>query len=286
MKTGMVFEGGAFRTVFSCGVMDAFLDLGIMPDYAIGVSAGAAYGVSYISKQKGRNLKLIKDYCNDKRYMGIGNLINPKNRCYYGIDFAYRKIPKEILPFDYDTYKESNVEFYATVTNMLTGKAEYLLYDVDEVPSKTLIATCALPLLFPIINIKRTPYMDGGVSDSIPFKQALADGCDRVVVVLTRQPDYRKETGKSTKLAARMYSKYPAFAKALLDRADNYNRCLDELAEYERDGKVIVIRPDSTDGFSRMERNKEKIQALYDDGYKKGINYGDKIKTFFGMQNC
>lgn len=284
MKTGMVFEGGAFRTVFSCGVMDAFLDTGIMPDYAIGVSAGAAYGVSYLAKQKGRNLKLIKEYCNDKRYMGIGNLINPKNRCYYGIKFAYETIPTKILPFDYDTYKANNVEFYATVTNVNTGKAEYLLYDADEVPSRTLIATCALPMLFPIIKIKGKPYMDGGISDSIPFKQAFEAGCDKVVVVLTRQPDYRKKTGHSTKLAANMYRKYPALKQALLDRADNYNRCLDELAEYEKQGKVIVIRPDSTDGFSRMERDKEKIQSLYDDGYNKGIDYSDRIKKFFGTQ--
>lgn len=281
MKTGIVWEGGAFRTVFSCGVMDAFLDKNIMPDYCIGVSAGAAYGVTYVAKQKGRNLKLIKDYCNDKRYMGIGNLLNPKNRCYYGLKFAYETIPKQILPFDYDTFKESNVEFYATVTNILTGKAEYLLYDVDEVPSKTLIATCALPMLFPIVTINGTPYMDGGIGDSIPFKQAFEAGCDKVLVVLTRQPDYRKSTGSSTKLAARMYSKYPEFAKALLDRAERYNNCLDELAEYEKQGKVIVIRPDSTKGFSRMERNKEKIQALYDDGYKKGIQYSDQIKNFF-----
>ncbi len=281
MKTGMVFEGGAFRTVFSCGVMDAFLDLDIMPNYIIGVSAGAAYGVSYVSKQKGRNLKLIKDYCNDKRYMGIGNLLNPKNKCYYGLKFAYETIPTQILPFDYDTYRNNPVEFYATVTNIHTGQAEHLLYDVNQVPSKLLIATCALPMLFPIVNIKGKQYLDGGISDSIPFKKALEDGCDKVVVVLTRQPDYRKTTSASTKLAAAMYKKYPKLSQAILDRADNYNRCLDELAEYEKAGKVIVIRPDSTDGFSRMERNKEKIQALYDDGFKKGMDYGDAIKKFF-----
>ncbi|MBQ4283718.1 MAG: patatin family protein [Lachnospira sp.] len=283
MKTGMVFEGGAFRTVFSCGVMDAFLDLDIMPNYIIGVSAGAAYGTSYVSKQKGRNLTLIKEYCNDKRYMGIGNLLNPKNKCYYGLKFAYETIPTEILPFDYDTYRANPVDFYATVTNVETGEAEYLLYDVNQVPSKTLIATCALPMLFPIVKIKGKQYLDGGISDSIPFKKALEDGCDRVVVVLTRQPDYRKTTSGSTKLAAKMYSKYPALAKALLNRADNYNRCLDELAEYEKEGKVIVIRPDSTDGFSRMEKDKAKIQALYDDGFKKGMDYGDRIKEFFNV---
>ena len=105
MKTGIVFEGGAFRTVFSCGVMDAFLEKNIMPDYMIGVSAGAAYGVSYASKQPGRNLKIILDYCQDKRYMGIGNLLDRKNKCFYGLKFAYDTIPNKLVPYDYDAFR-------------------------------------------------------------------------------------------------------------------------------------------------------------------------------------
>ena len=126
MKTGIVFEGGAFRTIFSCGVMDAFLEKNIMPDYIIGVSAGAAYGVSYASRQPGRNLKIILDYCDDKRYMGINNLLNPKNKCYYGLDFAYDTIPNKLVPFDYDEFDKFHGEFYAVVTNVLTGEPEYM----------------------------------------------------------------------------------------------------------------------------------------------------------------
>lgn len=282
MKTGMVFEGGAFRTVFSCGVMDAFIEHNIIPDYTIGVSAGAAYGTSYISKQKGRNLKLILDYCNDKRYMGIRNLFNPKNRCFYGLEFAYKTIPDELLPFDYDTFNAYTGEYIAVATNVITGKPQYFHYTTDEVPSRILEATCALPLLFPNIIIDGTPYLDGGISDSIPFEKALADGCDRLVVVLTRESGYVKTTGMSTKLIARMYGKYPNLADALIKRADAYNRSLEKLSSLEKNGQLIVIRPDSTAGFSRMEKNKAKIQALYDDGYSKGNMYSDRIKEFFG----
>ncbi len=283
MKTGIVFEGGAFRTVFSCGVMDAFLEKEIMPDYMIGVSAGAAYGVSYASKQQGRNLKLILDYCNDKRYMGVNNLLNPKNRCFYGLKFAYETVPNELLPFDKDTFDSYEGEFYAVATNVETGKAEYMRYTTEDVPSKILQATCALPMLFPYIYINGTPYLDGGLSDSIPYEKAFADGCDRVVVVLTREAGYRKKTTASTKLVARAYLKYPELAKDLVKRAGRYNRSLKKLEKLEKEGKVIVIRPENTKGFSRMERNKEKIMNLYDDGYAKGIAIAGKVKDFYGM---
>lgn len=282
MKTGIVFEGGAFRTVFSCGVMDAFLEKNIMPDYMIGVSAGAAYGVSYASKQPGRNLKIILDYCQDKRYMGIGNLLDRKNRCFYGLKFAYDTIPNKLVPYDYDAFKAYPGEFYAVVTNVETGAAEYMSYDPDDRDSLVLKATCALPVLFPYIYINGVPYMDGGLSDSIPFEKAFADGCDRVVVVLTREEGYRKKTTASTKTLARAYHRYPNIAKALVRRAGEYNRCLKRLKKLEREGKVIVIRPENTAGFSRLERNKEKILNLYDDGYAKGIACADKVKAFFG----
>lgn len=283
MKTGIVFEGGAFRTVFSCGVMDAFLEKDIMPDYMIGVSAGAAYGVSYASKQQGRNLKLILDYCNDKRYMGVNNLLNPKNRCFYGLKFAYETIPNELLPFDKDTFDSYEGEFYAVTTNVETGKPEYMRYTTDDVPSKILQATCALPMLFPYIYINGTPYLDGGLSDSIPYERAFADGCDRVVVVLTREAGYRKKTTTSTKLVARAYLKYPELAKDLVKRAGRYNRSLKKLEKLEKEGKVIVIRPENTKGFSRMERDKEKIRNLYNDGYAKGIAISEKVKDFYGV---
>lgn len=285
MKTGIVFEGGAFRTIFSCGVMDAFLEHEIMPDYILGVSAGAAYGVSYVAKQKGRNLKLLLDYGNDKRYMGIGNLLNPKNKSYYGLDFAYSEIPDKLLPLDKETIREYKGEFYAVVTNVNTGKAEYLPYTAAPEDTELLKATCALPLLFPIINVNGTPYLDGGLSDSIPFEKAFKDGCDRVVVVLTREDGYRKKTTGSTKALARAFFKHPEIAKDIVKRAGRYNSCLRRLKQYEKEGKVIVIRPDSTKGFSRMERDHDKIKKLYNDGYSKGLAIGSSVKEFFSKES-
>lgn len=281
MKTGIVFEGGAFRTIFSCGVMDAFIENNIYPDYVIGTSAGAAYSPSYISRQKGRNLKIITEYANDKRYMGMNNLIDKKNRSLYGLEFAYETIPNELVPFDYDTFEKWDGEFYAVCTNVLTGKAEYFPYDGKDRTNLVLKATCALPKLFPYIYIHDTPYLDGGLSDSIPYEKAFADGCDRVVVVLTREAGYKKTTSSSTKIMARTYLNYPELAKDLVHRAGRYNRCLRKLEHLEKQGKIIVIRPTSTKGFSRLEKNIDKINALYNDGYNKGLAISDTVKTYF-----
>ncbi len=281
MKTGIVFEGGAFRTIFSCGVMDAFIENNIYPDYVIGTSAGAAYSPSYISRQKGRNLKIITEYANDKRYMGMNNLIDKKNRSLYGLEFAYETIPNELVPFDYDTFEKWDGEFYAVCTNVLTGKAEYFPYDGKDRTNLVLKATCALPKLFPYIYINDTPYLDGGLSDSIPYETAFANGCDRVVVVLTREAGYKKTTSSSTKIMARTYLNYPELAKDLVHRAGRYNRCLRKLEHLEKQGKIIVIRPTSTKGFSRLEKNIDKINALYNDGYSKGLAISDTVKTYF-----
>lgn len=285
MKTGIVFEGGAFRTIFSCGVMDAFLENDIMPDYMIGVSAGAAYGVSYASRQKERNLKILLDYRNDKRYIGMHNMINRKNRSIYGLEFSYETIPNELVPFDYDAYNAWNGEFYAVVTNVLTGKPEYKLFDPSDKTNTLLKASCALPVLFPYIYMDGIPYLDGGLSDSIPYERAFADGCDRVVVVLTREAGYKKKTSSSTKTLARAYLKYPELSKDLLKRAGRYNRSLKKLEKLEKEGKVIVIRPESTQGFSRLEKDKSKIKKLYDDGYSKGNMIADRVKAFY-QSNC
>jgi len=283
MKTGIVFEGGAFRTVFSCGVMDSFLDENIMPDYIIGVSAGAAYGTSYAAKQRGRDLSIIMNYSHDKRYMGFRNLINPKNRSYYGLDFAYNLVPNELVPFDYEAYSRFNGEYKVVVTNVLTGKPEYLPLTFDSRKSKLLQATCALPLLFPFIYINDIPYLDGGLTDSIPYEKAFEDGCDKVVVVLTRQPGYKKTTSHSTKRITYLYRKYPELVTDLLLRAERYNASLDRLLALEKKGKVIVIRPTLTDGFGRLEKDFEKIQTLYNDGINKGIEIANEVKHFFNQ---
>ena len=220
MKLGITMEGGANRAIFSCGVMDALLDGEIMPDYFIGVSAGMAYGTSYISKQKGRNLKIAREYVKDKRYMGMSHLLNRSERNFFNVDFIFGEIPEKLVPFDYDTFAAFPGEVVAVATNIHTGKAEYLPVPRDDRKFTTVVASCALPLLFQPVKVGHHYYVDGGVADSIPYKKAIEAGCDKNIVVLTQTRDYRKGTDRSTKLFSKMYCRYPKVAEAMLARAD------------------------------------------------------------------
>ena len=282
MKTGLVLEGGALRTIFSSGVCDAFLDADLpMPDYTVGVSAGIAYGVSYLSRQSRRNLKLLTTYARDRRYMGWGNLLNPGNRSYFGLKFSYETIPNQLLPFDYGTFEAYPGAVDAVVTNVDTGRAEYLPVPRRDEHFLLLQATCAIPLLFPIIHIDGQPYLDGGCADAIPWKRAFEEGCDRVVVVLTRERSYCKTPDRTFPALARAFSRYPDFVETLRTRAERYNQSREELFDLEREGRVLVIAPEHTAGFSRTEKDLDKIRQLWQSGYFAGLRAAESVRSFW-----
>lgn len=282
MKTGLVLEGGALRTIFSSGVCDALLDAGLpLPDYTVGVSAGIAYGVSYLSRQSRRNLKLVTTYARDPRYMSWRNLANPKNRSYFGLRFTYETIPTQLLPFDYDTFDAYPGTAEAVVTNVSTGAAEYLTLPRRQIPNMVLEASCALPLLFPTIEIDGQPYLDGGCADAIPWKHAFEVGCDRILVVLTRERDYRKDTDSMLSMLERTFRKYPAFLETMRTRCQRYNASREELFALEAAGKVLVIAPEDTLGCSRIEKDPEILRGLWQAGYFAGRNRVEQIRTFW-----
>ena len=283
MKTGLVLEGGALRAIFSSGVCDALLDGKIMTDYVIGVSAGIAYGVSYVSRQPRRNLEVVTRYAPDKRYMGMNNLVDKDNRSYFGLKFAYDTIPNELIPFDYDTFAAYPGEVEAVVTNLNTGKADYLPVPRRDKNSLLLQATCAMPLLFPIYRIGGQPYLDGGAADSIPWRRALDKGCDRVVVVLTRPRSYRRKPDQMIRLIRKQYKEYPAFVKTMETRAQRYNQDREELFEMEKAGRLLVIAPRSTLGVGRIERDTEKLRLLWAEGYQMTVERMEEIRDYLGL---
>ncbi|WP_191379859.1 patatin family protein [uncultured Flavonifractor sp.] len=280
MKTGMVLEGGAVRTIYSTGVCDALLTRSLMTDYVIGVSAGIAYGVSYVSRQPRRNLDIMVNYINDKRYMGMGNLLRRDNRAYFGLEFVYSTIPNQLVPFDYDTFAAYPGEVEAVVTNLDTGAAEYFPLDRRDDKFKLLQATCALPFLFPVFHIQGRPCMDGGAADAIPYERAFAKGCDRVIVVLTREREYVRQPEKLQPLIDLAYRKYPKFCDTMRRRADAYNEARQKLFRLEREGRALVFTPTSTEGFHRTERDVDKIKALWKDGWDQGLARLDEAEAF------
>lgn len=283
MKNGLVLEGGALRAIFSSGVCDALLDANVMTDYVIGVSAGIAYGVSYVSRQPRRNLEVVTRYAPDKRYMGMINLVDKNNRSYFGLKFAYDTIPNELIPFDYETFAAYPGEVEAVVTNLNTGKADYLPVPRRDKESLLLQATCAMPLLFPIYHINGQPYLDGGAADSIPWQRALDQGCERIIVVLTRPREYRRKPDQMIRLIRKQYHDYPLFVQAMETRAQRYNENRERLFELEREGKALVIAPKSTLGVGRIERDTEKLRLLWAEGYQMTVERMDEIKDYLEL---
>lgn len=282
MKTGIVLEGGALRTIYSSGACDALLEHDLLPDYVIGVSAGIAYGVSYVSRQFGRNLEILTKYANDKRYMSKRNLFRPSNRCYFGLKFTYEDIPNGLVPFDYETFAAYPGQVEAVVTNLETGGAEYLTVPRRDDQFKLLQATCAMPLLFPIYHIDGIPCLDGGAADAIPYERAFAMGCDRVVVILTRERDYLRQPEKLQPAIDLRYHRYPNFCETMRRRAETYNAARQRLFQLEAEGKVLLLAPTSTAGFSRVEKDVGKIRALWQDGYDAAHARAGEIRTFWG----
>ena len=280
MKTAQVLEGGALRTIYSSGVTDGLLEGDIDFDYVVGVSAGIAYGVSFLSRQFGRNLEILMRYATDKRYMGVGNLLKPGNRSYFGLDFTYHMIPSELVPYDFDALAAWPGVAEAVVTNVETGKPAYFPVTVEDDRFVLLQATCAMPLLFPIYDYQGIRCLDGGVSDGIPWKRALAQGCDRVVVVLTRERSYRRKPEKTLPAIRRVYKKYPAFVETMSRHHEDYDRDREELFQAEREGKVLIFAPDSTQGFSRVERDKVKIHALWQQGLDHARARMDEVRAY------
>ena len=277
---GLVLEGGTFRPIFSAGIMDAMVKHNVMFPYCIGVSAGITDGFSYASKQIGRNLEILKQYRNDKRYLGAGNML--KSRSLFGIEFVFEEIPNTLLPFDWETFAAYEGRFLVGVTNARTGKTEYLDGKKLDKKNSMVKATCAIPLMFPPVLIEGQEYYDGGICDPIPVRKALADGNDKLLIVLTRPKGYEKTLGSSSKIAARLLKrKYPNLVEPLLTRHEIYNETVRFCDELERQGKAIVLRPAEEGIIDSMEKDVDKIVASYQYGYRLAERRMNEIAALF-----
>ncbi|MBQ8613619.1 MAG: patatin family protein [Ruminiclostridium sp.] len=266
MKIGIVLEGGASRTAYTCGVLDCLLDNEIYLDYVIGVSAGIAYGVSYSSRQTGRNYAIFEKYVEDPRYMGIKHFLG-KKKSYYNLDFIYDEMPEKYLPFDWKAYFDYGMTSHAVITNISTGLPEYYRIDKEDHKWMLLRASSSLPILFQPVKIGENLYLDGGITDSIPFEKAFEDGCDKVIVVLTRERDFIKKKEKTVPLIKLCYKNYPNLIKAMENRHIMYNTQLEKLRKLEKEGKALVIAPADTHKIGRTERKSSVLLPYFREGY-------------------
>ncbi|MBO7321221.1 MAG: patatin family protein [Bacteroidales bacterium] len=264
--TALILEGGGLRGVFTCGVLDYFMDHGIRFPFTVGVSAGACNGLSYMSGQRGRAKASNIDLMEKHHYVGLKYLFT--QGCIMDFKLLFEEFPTKIIPYDYDTYFANSDRYVMVTTNCLTGEAEYLEERKSSERVMDIVrASSSLPYVCQITYVDGIPMLDGGIADSIPIEYALNQGYEKAVVVLTRQRGYRKKEASHpfTKL---FYRKYPHLQRAIAERNSKYNRTLDLIDKLEAEGKVIVISPEKPVEVGRMETDTTKLSALYEEGYR------------------
>ena len=259
-KATLVLEGGATRGIFTSGALDYLMERDLYFSDVIGVSAGSCNAVDYVSRQPGRTRDCMIPTDKEGKY-------------YYGIrdfDLIFDKYPKELLPFDFETYFNSEINCQIVTTNCLTGKAEYMTEDSDnDRLMKLCRASSSMPLLTPIVNIDNVPYLDGGLADSVPIRRAQQMENEKIVVILTKNQGYRKSVLSPTmqRVYKRAYKSYPNLIRTIFRRSFEYNKTMNYLDQLEKRGEIFILRP-QVKPVSRLERNKETLHAFYEHGYK------------------
>lgn len=278
MKVALVLEGGAMRGMYTAGVLDTFLDNDIKVDTILSVSAGALFGVNYVSKQRGRALNYNTKYLKYPMYMSFKSLVKTGN--IVNKDFAYYILPQRLDVFDQEKFSQSNIDYYATVTNVETAKAEYIkIYNVFE-QMEYLRASSAMPFLSEIIEIDGKKYLDGGIADSIPLEKAREMDLEKIILILTRPKEYRKKTKKNLLVSKIVHNKYDKeLADLLLSRGERYNKIVEKIIDLENKKEIYVIRPSKEIKVSRLEKDVEKIKEIYELGLE------DAKKHMVGLIN-
>ncbi|MCH1626964.1 patatin-like phospholipase family protein [Ferdinandcohnia quinoae] len=264
---GLVLEGGGMRGVYTAGILEFFMEQKIYIPYVIGVSAGACMAASYLSRQKGRNRIVNIDYVNNPEYLSVRNYIKQKQL--FGMDYIFDEIPNKHVPYDYQTFFESEEEFVIGTTDCETGEPYYFRKADYENDMLTVIrASSSLPFVAPIVEYQGKKLLDGGISDPIPLKKSQQDGNTKNIVVLTRNRGYFKKKSNMIWMVKRKYKQYPQLAKAMAERYIRYNETIKYLEQEEKEGRVFILSPTSPLEVGRIERNPVKLTNLYELGYQ------------------
>lgn len=276
-QAGLVLEGGGMKGVYTAGVLDFFLDKGIEFSSCYGVSAGACCLCSFLSKQRGRAYHVNVDYLDDKNYCSVYSLL--KTGDLFGADMCYHRIPDELYPYDYETYNKYQGAFYSVVTNIETGYPEYIPIKDMKNDIDAIRASASLPLVSRNVKYKDKLYLDGGMSDAIPLRKSMKDGNVKNVVVMTKEVGYRRQPSSMTRLIKLRYRKYPEVYTLMKNRHTSYNETLDFIADEVKRGTVFLIQPRIKSNVGRIEKDVNKLRALYEEGYvQAGECYEDLIK--------
>lgn len=265
-QAGLVLEGGGMKGIYTAGVLDFFLEKEMDFSSCYGVSAGACHLCSFLSKQKKRAYRVAVNYLDNKKYCSIFSLLTTGDL--FGVNMCYDLIPNYLDPYDFEAFKRYEGKAYAVVTNIRTGEAEYLrLVDMHK-DIQAVRASSSMPLVSRSVKIGEEHYLDGGIADSIPIARSIADGNGKNIVVMTKETGfYRKPESNLAAIKAR-YVRYPKVYELMKIRDKMYNDTLDYLEKMEKEGKAFIIRPKKKSEVGRVEKDKDKLDALYKEGYQ------------------
>ena len=283
--TGLILEGGGHRGIFTAGVLDVFVENGILFDGLIGVSAGAIHGASYVAKQAGRSIRYTERYCADSRYMGFGSLLSTGN--YFNVDFCYHRIPEELDPFDNEAFENSTIAYHVLCTDIETGLP--LIHRIKSLKGdgmNWLQGSASMPLVSTPVEAKDEEsgktyrLLDGGVSDSIPEEAFRKMGYTKNVVILTQPKGYVKGKNPLYPLMKMTLRHYPQLLKSIAERHNTYNDELSKLEAMAEKGEVLIIRPDYEPEAGRTERNPGKIRRTYEMGRRIALRQLQDVRNF------
>ncbi len=279
MKTALIMEGGAMRGLFSCGVLDVFLENDVRFDAAAGISAGAVFGCNFKSRQHGRPLRYNKRYCRDARYCSFRSLL--KTGDLYGADFCYRELPDVLDPFDRETFRNNPMAFYIGATDIESGEIVYhRCEDGGALDMDWMRASASMPAVSRPVEIGGRLYLDGGMVDALPYRFMRELGYDRNVLVLTQPRGYRKGPSKAMPLMRLALRNYPKAVETMALRHEQYNRQMDGIDRDEDAGRILVLRPPEALGISRTEKDPEELERVYQIGRREGLRRLGEIQTF------
>lgn len=277
-ESGLVLEGGGMRGVYTAGALDLFLDERFAFASVYGVSAGACHACSFLSGQRGRAYRAVADYVDSWRYMSFRNLLLTGD--FFGEQLVYKDIPNTLLPYDYEALTRQQTAFYAVVTNVRTGEVEYPRVRDLRAEMDLIRASSSLPLLSRMVEWKGEKYLDGGVADPIPFEKSRADGHAKNLVILTQHRGYQKSVDSMLPLMKKRYRRDPAFIRAMEARHERYNESLKAVYAAEKAGAALVLQPKEPVQIGRLERDGDKLQTLYQQGYADAQERVEEIRAF------
>lgn len=277
-EAGLILEGGGMKGIYTAGVLDFFLDKGIVFSSIYGVSAGACHMCSYLSGQKGRARDVCVDYLDTRRYCSLESLMTTGDL--FNVDICYSLIPNYLYPYDHEAFQQYEGKAYSVATDIVTGRPEYFRIRDLKVDIVKIRASASMPLVSRNVKIGNRLYLDGGISDSIPLRQSVLNGNQKNVVVMTKEVGYVRKPSRQLGLIKARYARYPKVYQLMAERHINYNEQLEYISLQQEEGRAFVIRPKTASSVGRVEKDPDKLYALYQQGYDEAAECYEELLEY------